>query len=127
MWEMVTRQEVYPGLSAFDVMEGVVGKNLRPPLDLALVSNDEIRALMRLLWSKNADDRLPFEEIIPRLQEIKKNSKTKRDSGGGRKNRLKEEHSEEDPNNNNNNNNDHTITIIAEERNSINNVTTKQQ
>jgi hypothetical protein len=61
-------EELYPGLSVFEVMDGITRGNLRPPLDS--VRNEEMAALMKRCWDQDPDVRPEFTEIVDILKRI---------------------------------------------------------
>lgn len=90
LWEMITREELYPGMNFYELSSKVVNEDLRPDLknkDIPPV----LQNLMKRCWNKNPDERPNFHEIVNVLEKFldnkndevknveKKNSDSKKD------------------------------------------------
>ena len=63
LWELATREEVYPGLESTQIIANVANDNLRPPVP----ENNPFGPLMVKCWCENPTDRLSFKEIVKEL------------------------------------------------------------
>lgn len=86
LWEIMTRKEVYPGLSAEQIIAKVANSDLRPALPPDVPLSD----MMRMCWKQNDEQRPTFHQILNTLSKlynvVKKNpsvSKSKNNLGRG--------------------------------------------
>jgi len=67
IWDIFSfPEELYPNLSVFEVMDGVVRRQLRPPLDK--IKSEKIKALMVRCWTEDGEQRPDFKEIVDTLR-----------------------------------------------------------
>jgi serine/threonine protein kinase len=66
LWEVYTREEVYPGYSGPQIISGVANDGLRPPVPFNCPWED----LMKTCWSHDPAARLQFGQIITTLAEM---------------------------------------------------------
>ncbi|KAJ1456627.1 kinase-like domain-containing protein [Pelagophyceae sp. CCMP2097] len=66
LWEIATREEVYPALSAAQIISRVANEGMRPPLPIGCPWNH----VMQQCWAEDPQDRPAFEAIFQQLTEI---------------------------------------------------------
>lgn len=66
LWELATREEVYPGLESTQIIASVANENLRPPVP----ENNIFGPLMVKCWCENPKERLTFTEIVKELNKL---------------------------------------------------------
>jgi hypothetical protein len=66
LWEIMTRKEVYPGLSAEQIIAKVANSNLRP----ALPPNLPLSDIMGMCWKQNSEERPTFHQILNTLSKL---------------------------------------------------------
>ena len=66
LWEVMTRKEVYAGLTAEQIIAKVANSTLRP----ALTPNLPLRDVMAGCWAQSAQSRPSFAEIVQTLSHI---------------------------------------------------------
>jgi serine/threonine protein kinase len=68
LWELATREEVYPGLETTQIIAKVANERLRPPIES--VPDDCVwKELMTECWAENPSERPEFAEIVRRLMD----------------------------------------------------------
>jgi len=69
LWEMVTRDEVYPNIAPFQIIVSVATKNLRPviPTDIS----KELAELIQRCWDDNPKERYDFKDLVEVFEEMK--------------------------------------------------------
>jgi serine/threonine protein kinase/ABC-type phosphate transport system substrate-binding protein len=98
LWEIWTRNDIWPGLTMFQIMEAVVDRDTRPPIDNVVLSLSdakttrlrkdrtptsksdpvprEVEALIQRCWLRDAGRRPSFAEILDDLRAIRKGNKS---------------------------------------------------
>jgi hypothetical protein len=66
LWELATGQTPYVGLEAPQIVQQVLGIDLRPTLPMEV--NPGMRDLITQCWDRNPDVRPTFDEIVHRIQ-----------------------------------------------------------
>ncbi len=66
LWEVATREEVYPMLEGTQIIAQVANDNLRPPVP----EGNPLAPLMVRCWQENPQDRPSFREIVKELNKI---------------------------------------------------------
>jgi len=65
LWEMLSRNDPYPGMPPYQVVLAVAGQNLRPTVDTAW--NPDMRCILELCWDEEPDKRPSFGELVEKL------------------------------------------------------------
>jgi len=75
LWEIMTQKQVYAGMGAYEILDKVVHRDLRPTLDDIPLAMAE---LISDCWDTEPNHRPNFDQILPRLKKMKgvKASKT---------------------------------------------------
>jgi len=68
LWELVVREEPYPGLAPFQVVFSVGTQGLRPKIPESCPP--QFSELMSQCWAENPAERHSFEEILKKLEHI---------------------------------------------------------
>lgn len=68
LWELLTGEVPYHGMTPLQAAVGVVQKDLRPVIPVSCPSN--LAQVMRRCWDKHPVRRPGFRELLPLLQEI---------------------------------------------------------
>ena len=68
VWQIVARQIPHRGKSSIEIADAVVQHSLRPLIPDYVP--DELKSLIQNCWRQEESERLSFEEIVPKLEEI---------------------------------------------------------
>ena len=68
LWELVTRDKLYPDLQPIQIAYGVANTNLRPPIPKNITKS--IANLIQMCWSNDPEKRPTYNEIHENLLEI---------------------------------------------------------
>ena len=81
LWELATREEVYPGLETTQIIAKVANERLRPPIE-SVPDDCPWKDLMQECWAENPLERPEFSDIVRRLNAIRGFSQSSRSDDG---------------------------------------------
>jgi serine/threonine protein kinase len=75
LWEMFTREILYPNMNFYELSSRVVNEGLRPPTHGDKFTNEkivpkEIKQLMEQCWDTDPRERPSFEEVVQILENV---------------------------------------------------------
>ena len=65
LWELITRDKLYPELQPIQIAYGVANNNLRPPIPQSM--NKKISNIITKCWDEDPSVRPSYQEIIEKL------------------------------------------------------------
>jgi hypothetical protein len=70
LWELLTREQPYPGMTPAAIAVGVIRDSMRPDIELAEERHADYEQLMAECWHQDPTMRPPFLEVMSRLASL---------------------------------------------------------